>query len=105
MTEQEREAARYKLDKPGREITVTQEMRQAAYDNYETTDDHGMLLVGKAVDQIGNKYYKVKNSWSTANGFDGYYYASIPFFRYKTISIVVNKNAISKELRDKMGIK
>ena len=105
MTDREREEARYKLDKPGAELKVTQELRQIAYDNYETTDDHGMLLVGKAVDQIGNKYYKVKNSWSTANGFDGYYYASVPYFRYKTICVVVNKNAISKDLRNKMGIK
>lgn len=105
MTDREREEARYKLDKPGAELDVTQELRQIAYDNYETTDDHGMLLVGKAVDQIGNKYYKVKNSWSTANGFDGYYYASVPYFRYKTICVVVNKNAISKDLRNKIGIK
>ena len=105
MTDKEREAARYKLDEPGEELNVTQEMRQEAYDNYETTDDHGMLLMGKAVDQIGNKYYKVKNSWSTANGYDGYYYASVPYFRYKTISIVVNKNAIDKKLRKKLGIK
>lgn len=105
MTEKERQDALYKLDKPGKELEVTQEMRQEGYDNYETTDDHGMLLVGKAVDQIGNKYFKVKNSWSTANGFDGYYYASVPYFRYKTMCIVVNKNAISKDLRKKMGIK
>lgn len=105
MTDKERDAARYKLDKPGRELEITQELRQAAFDNYETTDDHGMLLVGKAVDQIGNNYYKVKNSWSTANGFDGFYYTSVPYFRYKTICIVVNKNAISKDLRKKMGIK
>ena len=105
MTDKEREDALYKLEKPGKELDVTQELRQEGYDNYETTDDHGMLLVGKAVDQIGNEYYKVKNSWSTANGYDGYYYASVPYFRYKTISIVVNKNAISKDLRKKMGIK
>ncbi len=105
MTEKEREEQRYKLDVPGKEMEITQEIRQAGFDNFETTDDHGMLLMGKAVDQIGNKYYKVKNSWSEANGYDGFYYASIPYFRYKTISIVVNKNAISKDLRKKIGIK
>ncbi len=105
MTDREREQQRYKLDSPGAELDVTQELRQAAYDNYETTDDHGMLLMGKAVDQKGNHYYKVKNSWSEANGYDGYYYTSVPYFRYKTISIVVNKNAISSALRKKMGIK
>ncbi len=105
MTEKEREEQQYKLETPGKELDVTQEMRQLAYDNYETTDDHGMLLMGKAVDQIGNRYYKVKNSWSTENGFDGFYYVSIPYFRYKTLNIVVNKNAIPSALRAKMGIK
>ena len=84
---------------------MTPEGRQMAYDNYETTDDHGMLLMGKAVDQIGNRYYKVKNSWSTENGYDGFYYVSIPYFRYKTLNIVVNKHAIPADLRAKMGIK
>lgn len=105
LTDKEREEQRYKLDAPVPEMDITQELRQEAYDNYQTTDDHGMLLMGKATDQKGNPYYKVKNSWSEANGFDGYYYASIPYFRYKTISIVVNKNAIPSALRSKMGIK
>ena len=105
MTEKEREEQQYKLDAPGKELTVTQEMRQQAYDNYETTDDHGTQRSTVAVDQIGNKYYKVKNSWSTENGYDGYYYVSIPYFRYKTLNIVVNKHAIPADLRAKMGIK
>lgn len=105
LTDKEREEQRYKLDAPVPEMVITQEVRQEAYDNYETTDDHGMLLMGKAVDQKGNPYYKVKNSWSEQNGFDGYYYASVPYFRYKTMCIVVNKNAIPSALRSRMGIK
>ena len=41
--------------------------RQLAYDNYETTDDHGMQIYGIAKDQEGNEYYMVKNSWGTNN--------------------------------------
>ena len=64
LTQKEKDEALYKFDKPGRERTVTQELRQKGYDNYETTDDHGMQIVGTAVDQNGTPYYKVKNSWA-----------------------------------------
>ena len=60
----EKEAALYKFDKPVKEKKITQEMRQIAFDNYETTDDHGMVIVGTAVDQQGNPFFKVKNSWA-----------------------------------------
>lgn len=87
------------------EKVVTQAERQFAFDNYDTTDDHGMVITGIATDQDGQKYFKVKNSW-TANGiYGGYFYASFPFVRYKTIDIAVNKNVLSKELKAKLGIK
>ena len=50
------------LKKPGKEKEITQELRQQEFDNKLTTDDHGMHVIGKAVDQIGNKYFIVKNS-------------------------------------------
>lgn len=59
LTDREKEAALYKFDKPGKELTITQELRQTAFDNFETTDDHGMVIVGTAKDQAGNSYYKV----------------------------------------------
>ncbi len=90
---------------PIAEVTVTQEMRQEAFDNYETTDDHGMLITGIFKDQKGNKFYKVKNSWNTDNIYDGYFYASYPFVAYKTMNIFVNKNSIPKDIRKKLGIK
>ncbi|MCD7710709.1 MAG: aminopeptidase [Porphyromonadaceae bacterium] len=102
----ERDKMIYTFDKPGREKTITQEMRQEAFDNYETTDDHGMVIIGTAVDQNGNPYYKVKNSWGvTASPYDGFYYFSRPFVAYKTMSLMVNKKALPKEIRKKLGIK
>ena len=84
---------------------VTQEERQVAFDNWETTDDHGMLIYGKATDQDGNEYYMVKNSWGDYGDYHGMFYASKAFVRYKTMNIVVHKNAIPKEIKKKLGIK
>ncbi len=105
LTPAEKEAALYKFDKPGKERVITQEMRQEAYDNYETTDDHGMVIVGTAVDQAGNRYYKVQNSWDARPPYDGYWYFSRPFVEYKTMDIMVNRNAVPKEIRKKLGWK
>jgi bleomycin hydrolase len=63
-----------------------------------------MLIVGTARDQDGNSYYKVKNSWGNYNKYDGLFYASKPYVEYKTISIMVNKNAIPKDIREKLGL-
>ena len=102
MSERERNKALYTLDKPGKEKTITQQMRQEAYDNYQTTDDHGMVIVGTATDQRGNPYFKVKNSWGTDSPYKGYYYFSRPFVEYKTMSIMVNKSAIPEEISKKL---
>ncbi|MBO7230712.1 MAG: aminopeptidase [Bacteroidaceae bacterium] len=83
----------------------TQEERQRAYDNWETTDDHGMQIYGIAKDQNGVKYYMVKNSWGESGKYKGIWYASEAFVRYKTMNIVVHKNAIPKDIRKKLGIK
>jgi len=87
------------------EKTITQEMRQEGFNNYETTDDHGMLIYGVAQDQLGKRYYMVKNSWGVESPYKGMWYASVPFVAYKTMSIVVNKNVLSKELKNKLGIR
>ncbi|MCQ2263850.1 MAG: aminopeptidase [Bacteroidales bacterium] len=84
---------------------VTQEERQKAYDNWETTDDHGMLIYGKATDQMGNEYYMVKNSWGDYGSYHGMFYASKEFVRYKTMNIVVHKDGIPKDIKKKLGIK
>lgn len=94
----------YKLSKPGKEMVITQELRQIDFDNYQTTDDHGMLIVGTAKDQVGNLYYKVKNSWGNYNDYDGYFFASKPYVEYKTMSIMVHKDAIPKNIRKKLNL-
>ena len=105
MSAKEKQAQLYKLDKPGKEKTITQELRQEAYDNYQTTDDHGMHITGMAKDQNGNKYYYVKNSWAESNKYDGYFYASVPFVQYKTMCVMVHKDAIPKNIKKKLGLK
>ena len=89
--------------KPQPQKWCTQEERQEAYDNWETTDDHGMLIYGIAKDQEGNDYYMVKNSWGKAGKYEGLWYASKAFVRYKTMNIVVNKNALPKEIAKKLA--
>ena len=91
--------------KPQPQKWCTQEERQEAYDNWETTDDHGMQIYGIAKDQDGNEYYMVKNSWGKAGKYNGVWYASKAFVRYKTMNIVVNKKALPKEIAKKLGIK
>ena len=91
--------------KPQPQKWVTQEERQVAYDNYETTDDHGMQIYGIAKDQEGTEYYMVKNSWGTNSKYKGHWYASKAFVRYKTMNIVVHKNALPKDIAKKLGIK
>ena len=83
---------------------VSQEERQEAFDNRETTDDHGMLIYGTAVDQMGNEYYMVKNSWGDYNKTHGMFYASKAFVRYKTMNIVVHKDALPADIKAKLGI-
>ncbi len=89
---------------PGPELTITPEMRQAGYDNYQTTDDHGMHMYGIAKDQNGTKYYIIKNSWGAAGAYKGIWYVSESFVKYKTMDILVNKNAIPQDIRTKLGL-
>ena len=91
--------------KPLPEVAVTQEMRQTAFDNWETTDDHGMLIYGLAKDQNGKEYFMVKNSWGEAGKYKGIWYASKAFVAYKTMNILVHKDAIPSKIAKKLGLK
>ena len=104
LKDSEKEDKMYDFKGPVEEVTVTQESRQQGFDNYETTDDHGMVIVGKAVDQKGNKYYKVKNSWDSEQVYKGYFYISMPYFLAKTMSIMVNKDGVPAGILEKLNM-
>lgn len=91
--------------KPCIELTVTQQSRQQAFDEQSATDDHLMHIVGIANDQKGRPYYIVKNSWGETNDQKGYLYCSKPYFEMNTISVLLNKNALNTETKNKLGIK
>ena len=86
------------------EIVPTQEMRQERFDNWELTDDHGMLIYGLAKDQNGKEYYMVKNSWGEWGDYKGIWYMTKTFIAANTMDYMVNKNAIPKDIRKKLGI-
>ncbi len=91
--------------KPLPEKTITQQMRQDAFDNWENTDDHGMQIFGTAKDQNGKRYYMVKNSWGKVRSdYNGIWYVSEAFMQYKTNDILVHKNAIPKDIKKKLGL-
>ncbi|MBI1183763.1 aminopeptidase [bacterium] len=94
-----------KLKSPQTQENITVEMRQKAFDNYQTTDDHGMHIVGMYREKNGDMYYKVKNSWGTkSNDCDGYLFASDAYVRYKTIDIMVHKDAIPRSVKRQLDI-
>lgn len=105
LSDRQRQDERFKFNGPVAEMNITQEVRQEMFDSQETTDDHGMVIVGKAVDQKGNPYYKVKNSWDTNQIYDGYFYVSKPYFRAKTLDILVHKDAIPAKIAKKLNLK
>lgn len=93
------------FDAPCKEKEITQQNRQEAFDNYSTTDDHGMHITGIFKDQTGKVYYHVKNSWGTKNNdCDGYLFASEAFVKYKTMDIMIHKDALPADLKKKLGI-
>lgn len=105
LSKAEKDEKLFSFDTPGKEKVITQEMRQIAFDNYLTTDDHGMHIVGIAKDQKDNKYFIVKNSWGLDNNnYGGYFYASYPFVAYKTMSFMIHKDALSAEMKEKLGL-
>lgn len=86
------------------EKIITPEYRQAEFENFDTQDDHLMHIVGKVADQKGNQYYKVKNSWGTKSGRDGFMYISVPYIKLKAISVMVNKDGLTKKTKTSLGL-
>ncbi|HRB71644.1 C1 family peptidase [Flavobacterium sp. WV_118_3] len=89
---------------PKPEMKITEELRQKAFDNYTTTDDHGMHIVGISKDQNGKEYYIVKNSWGLSNDYKGYLYMTKDFVKYKTTDIMVHKGAIPSAIAKKLKL-
>ena len=89
--------------KPEKQITAA--FRQQEFENFNTTDDHLMHIVGKVKDQKGNLYYKVKNSWGTANnGNEGFIYMSVPYLKLKAISVLLSKDGLEKKTKRQLGL-
>lgn len=84
------------------EVQPTQEMRQERFDNWELTDDHGMLIFGIAKDQHGKEYYMVKNSWGETGDYKGIWYMTKNYIVANTMDFMVNKNAIPADILQKM---
>lgn len=89
---------------PKEEMIITEELRQAAFDNYSTTDDHGMQITGLAKDQTGKEYYIVKNSWGESNDYKGYLYVTKEFVKYKTTAFLLHKDGIPSDMKKKLGL-
>ena len=98
MSEDDRAETIFDMNHPAEELTVTPEVRQTAFDNFSTTDDHGMHITGLAQDKSGRYFYYVKNSWGNENPYNGYMFISKPYFRYKTISVMLNQDALPKQV-------
>lgn len=94
-----------KITEPVKEKEITQEMRTQTFNNFSTTDDHLMHVVGIATDQKGTKFYLTKNSGGTDQPYQGYVYLSRSYFRLKTVALMVHKDALPGELKEKLGIK
>jgi bleomycin hydrolase len=86
------------------ELEITPELRQKAFNNYQTTDDHAIHILGLSKDQTGKEYYIVKNFWGVTNDYKGYLYVSKNFVKYKTTSFMVNKAGLPVDLIKKLGV-
>lgn len=104
LTDEEKKKQLYSFETYIPEIKPTIELRQKWFDNYQTTDDHGMHIVGSARDEKGNVYYKVKNSWAETGKYKGYLYASRTFVLMKTTDIMIHKDAIPSDIRKKLKL-
>lgn len=105
LSRREKKQLLFNFDAPKKEKKITQEYRQKTFDNFQTTDDHLMHLVGKAKDQTGTIYYITKNSWAeNSNKFGGYLYMSESYIRLNTTAIQVHIDVLPKKIKEKLGL-
>jgi hypothetical protein len=91
------------FDRPKAERIITPKLREVAFDNYTTTDDHGMHIVGTAKDRLGKEYYMMKSSWGDDNDYKGYLYVSKSYFQYKTTAILLYIDAVPTNILRKLN--
>ena len=81
------------------DITPTQDLRQAQWNDWRFTYDHVMLIFGKAIDEQGKPYYMVKNSWGKSGQYNGIWYMSRDYIALNTTYLFLNRHALTKKLR------
>jgi bleomycin hydrolase len=88
---------------------IDENARQFRFTNHTTTDDHGMHLVGYT-QYKGWWWFLIKDSSSGSRWGDpkspnfGYYFFREDYIKLKMMDIMINKNAIPKQYREKMGL-
>ena len=87
-----------------KELPYDANIRQQLYENLTTQDDHLMHIVGTEKSKDGKTFFVVKNSWGKIGPDEGYINVSEAYFGINTISIVLPKAALSKELLAKLQL-
>ncbi|MCF8344056.1 MAG: C1 family peptidase, partial [Bacteroidales bacterium] len=104
--EMEKEEREEMCKHPFEQKEITQKIRQEAFDNRTSTDDHLMHITGLVEDQNGVVYFRTKNSWdSSSNDFGGYLNMSEPYIRMHTVAIMLHKDALPEDLAEKLNVK
>lgn len=78
-----------------------QQARQTSFEDGTTTIDHMMHLVGYGKDDKGATWFSIKNSWGKSGPNLGYFIMSEPYFKIKTVAIIVHKNAVPSYIMSK----
>lgn len=81
------------------------EIRQQLYENLTTQDDHLMHITGIERSKGGKEFFIVKNSWGQIGPYKGYINVSEAYLAINTISLIVPRAALNKDLLDKLGIR
>jgi bleomycin hydrolase len=79
--------------------------RQRLYENLTTEDDHLMHIIGTEKSKDGKTFFIVKNSWGKVGPYEGYINVSESYFAINTVSLIVPKAALSKDVLAKLNIK
>ncbi len=93
------------VEQDGGGTVVNQAERDAMFDDFSTTDDHLMHVVGLATDEGGGRYYLTKNSHGPDRGpYEGHIYLSANYVRAKVLAFMVHVDGIPPDLRQRLEI-